>query len=38
VQRQGKSVSISGDIIRRIGLQNATPGDLSSPGLVIAVR
>jgi len=38
VRRQGKSVSISGDIIRRIGLQNATPGDLSSPGLVIAVR
>jgi hypothetical protein len=38
VERQGKSVSISGDILRRIGLQNATPGDVSSPGLVIAVR
>jgi hypothetical protein len=38
VQWQGKSVFISGEIIRTIGLQNATPGDLSSPGLVIAVR
>jgi hypothetical protein len=38
VHRRGKSLSIPGDIIRNIGLRNATPGDLSSPGLVIAVR
>lgn len=38
LQRQGNNVSISGEIIRRIGLQNATPGDLSSPGLVLAFR
>jgi hypothetical protein len=38
VQRRGTNVSISGEMIRRIGLQNATPGDLSSPGLVIAIR
>jgi hypothetical protein len=38
VQRQGKSLSVPGEVIKRIGLQNATPGDLSSPGLVIAIR
>jgi hypothetical protein len=38
VQRRGTNVSISGEMIRRIGLQNVTPGDLSSPGLVIAIR
>lgn len=38
VQRSGKSLLIPGDVIKGVGLQNATPGDLSSPGLVIAVR
>jgi hypothetical protein len=38
VQRRGTNVSISGGIIKKIGLQNATPRDLSSPGLVIAIR
>ena len=28
---------IPGSIIRRIGLMNATPGDLSAPGLVIKI-
>jgi hypothetical protein len=34
---QGKSLFIPGDVIRTIGLMNATPGDLSSPGLMIAI-
>ncbi len=29
---------LSGSLISKIGLHNATPGDLSDPGLVIAIR
>jgi hypothetical protein len=36
VQVRGKSLFIPGDVIRDVGLRNATPGDLSAPGLVIA--
>ena len=37
VQIQGKGLCIPGDVIRRIGLHHSTPGDLSAPGLVIAI-
>ena len=37
VQMRGNQLSVPGSLIRRIGLQNATPGDLSSPGMVIAI-
>jgi hypothetical protein len=36
VQVGERSLCLSGQIIRRVGLQAATPGDVSSPGLVIA--
>jgi hypothetical protein len=35
---RGKEISIPGSLIRRIGLQNSTPGDMSSPGMVMALR
>jgi hypothetical protein len=38
VQLQERSMLIPGDVIRHIGLQKATPGDLSAPGMVIALR
>ena len=37
VQARGKSLYIPGNVIRRIGLHDATPGDISAPGLVIAL-
>lgn len=37
VQVREKSLQIPGEVIRRVGLQNSTEGDLSAPGLVIAV-
>jgi hypothetical protein len=37
VQIQGNRLSISEKVIRQAGLRNATPGDISAPGLVIAV-
>ena len=37
VRIRGKSLNIPGDVIRRIGLYSATPGDISAPGLVIAI-
>jgi hypothetical protein len=37
VRVQGKNLYISGSVIRQIGLQNATPGDISAPGLVVAI-
>jgi hypothetical protein len=37
VQIHGNTLHIPGEVIRRVGLRNATPGDLSAPGLVIAV-
>jgi hypothetical protein len=37
VEAQGKNLYIPGDVLRRIGLHKATPGDISAPGLVIAV-
>lgn len=36
IQVRGRSLHIPGDVIRRVGLEAATPGDPSSPGLVIA--
>ena len=38
VQILGKNLYIPGNVIRRIGLRNATPGDISAPGLVVAIR
>jgi hypothetical protein len=38
VQMGGKSLLIPGHVIRQVGLQGATPGDLSAPGIVIAFR
>jgi hypothetical protein len=38
VQIHGNSMHISGDVIRSVGLHNATPGDISAPGLVVAIR
>jgi hypothetical protein len=38
VQMREKNLRISGDVIRRVGLHNARPGDVSAPGLVIALR
>jgi hypothetical protein len=35
--REG-NISIPGSLIRRIGLQNATPGDISAPGMIMAIR
>jgi hypothetical protein len=37
VQVRGRSLHLPGEIIRRIGLEAATPGDVSSPGLLIAL-
>lgn len=38
VRIKGKELSISGQLIRRIGLEAGTPGDLSDPALVLAVQ
>jgi len=38
VQIHEKSLRITGDVIRSVGLHNATPGDISAPGLVVAFR
>jgi hypothetical protein len=38
VQMREKNLRISRDVIRRVGLHNARPGDVSAPGLVIALR
>jgi hypothetical protein len=37
VQNRGTSLHIPGQVIRQVGLQNRTPGDLSAPGLVIDI-
>jgi hypothetical protein len=37
VQIHGASLHIPGRVIRKVGLQNGTAGDLSAPGLVIAI-
>jgi hypothetical protein len=37
VQVRDKSLYIPDKVIRRIGLHNATPGDISAPGLVVAI-
>jgi hypothetical protein len=37
VQARGNVLHIPGAVIRRVGLRDATPGDLSAPGLVIAL-
>ena len=38
VQMRGNSLFIPGSVMRTVGLNNATPGDISAPGLVIALR
>jgi len=38
VQVRGNDLHLSGDVIRRVGLHDATPGDISAPGFVIALR
>jgi hypothetical protein len=37
VQVRERSLQIPGNVISRVGLHNATAGDLSAPGLVIAI-
>jgi len=37
VSINGNSLHIPGSLIRAIGLRSATPGDLSSPGLLLAI-
>lgn len=37
VQTRGNVLHIPGAVIRKVGLRNATPGDLSAPGVVIAL-
>lgn len=37
VQVRGKVLHLPGEVIRRVGLRSATAGDLSAPGLVIAL-
>jgi hypothetical protein len=37
VQVQGNRLYMSGEVIRQVGLHNGTAGDVSAPGLVIAV-
>lgn len=37
VSINGNSLQIPGNLIRKIGLNSATPGDLSSPGLLLAI-
>jgi hypothetical protein len=37
VQAQGRRLQIPGNVIRKVGLHNGTAGDLSAPGLVIAI-
>jgi hypothetical protein len=37
VQIRGNVLHLPGAVIRKVGLHNATPGDLSAPGLVIAL-
>jgi hypothetical protein len=38
VEIHQNSLSIPGEVISRVGLQDAAPGDLSSPGLVVSLR
>ena len=37
VKIDGNKITVSGDVIKRVGLMNATEGDLSAPGLVLKV-
>ncbi len=37
VMAKENTLQIPGAVIREIGLHSATPGDLSSPGLVLAI-
>jgi hypothetical protein len=37
VQIRENTLRIPGEVIRNVGLSHATPGDLSAPGMVIAV-
>jgi hypothetical protein len=37
IQIHGNTLHVPGEVIRSIGLRHATPGDLSAPGLIIAV-
>ena len=37
VRIRDKSLYIPGKVIRQVGLRNATPEDISAPGLVIAI-
>lgn len=38
VQIRDKNLHLPGNVIRQIGLHSATPGDISAPGLVIAIN
>jgi hypothetical protein len=38
VKREGKTITLSGELIDEVGLSAASPGDLSEPGLVLAIK
>jgi hypothetical protein len=38
VKRDGKIITLSGELIDQVGLSAASPGDLSDPGLVLAIK
>lgn len=38
VKLHSNAIRLSGELINRVGLSAATPGDLSSPGLVLALK
>ena len=38
VKIEGRSITVPGDVIRRVGLMAATKGDKSEPGMVMVVR
>jgi hypothetical protein len=37
-QVKGNKINFDGEVLRRIGLSHGTPGDLSSPGMVVAIE
>ena len=38
ITQEGKRLIVPGTIIEKVGLSAATPGDLSDPGLVLAIE
>jgi len=38
VKREGKTITLSGHLIEKVGLSAASPGDLSEPALVLVIK